>query len=229
MAEHTTLEDGAMPDTTLPIHPRTGLRAVGIVGGRPVWPIRGGSTAEPPTPPAAAPPAPAEPSPPAPGAQAAPAEDPMSTDAGRRALAAERQRAADEKKRADELDARLKAIEDKDRTELERATARLSEIEEKYATSEAQRLRLEVATEHHISAADLVLMTGTTRDELTAQAIRIAALNAGTAAATAPPAFAANPGQAAGNGTPAGPSKATLATGAELYQQRKPKPKPATL
>jgi hypothetical protein len=29
--------------STLPIHPLTGLRAVGIVGGRPVWPIRGGS------------------------------------------------------------------------------------------------------------------------------------------------------------------------------------------
>jgi hypothetical protein len=30
------------PDTSLPIHPRTGLRAVGIVRGRPVWPILGG-------------------------------------------------------------------------------------------------------------------------------------------------------------------------------------------
>lgn len=29
--------------TTLPIHPRTGLRAVGIVAGKPVWPIKGGS------------------------------------------------------------------------------------------------------------------------------------------------------------------------------------------
>lgn len=30
-----------MPET-LPLHPYTGLRAVGIVGGRPVWPILGG-------------------------------------------------------------------------------------------------------------------------------------------------------------------------------------------
>jgi Spy/CpxP family protein refolding chaperone len=43
--------------TMLPIHPRTGLQAVGIVKGRPVWPVRGGS--EPPEPPA--PPAPPEP------------------------------------------------------------------------------------------------------------------------------------------------------------------------
>lgn len=35
----------------LPIHPRTGLRAVGIVNGRPVWPIMGGSEPAPaPTP-----------------------------------------------------------------------------------------------------------------------------------------------------------------------------------
>lgn len=30
-------------EMTFPVHPRTGLPAVGIVGGRPVWPIRGGS------------------------------------------------------------------------------------------------------------------------------------------------------------------------------------------
>jgi hypothetical protein len=47
--------------TTLPTHPRTGLRAVGIVKGRPVWPILGGS--EPPEPPA--PPAPPQYTPPA--------------------------------------------------------------------------------------------------------------------------------------------------------------------
>jgi hypothetical protein len=31
-----------MSECTLPIHPRTGMRAVGIVAGRPVWPILGG-------------------------------------------------------------------------------------------------------------------------------------------------------------------------------------------
>lgn len=30
-------------DTVLPVHPYTGLRAVGIVAGRPVWPILGGA------------------------------------------------------------------------------------------------------------------------------------------------------------------------------------------
>jgi hypothetical protein len=32
-----------MDPLTLPIHPRTGLRAAGIVNGRPVWPILGGA------------------------------------------------------------------------------------------------------------------------------------------------------------------------------------------
>lgn len=49
--------------TALPIHPLTGLTALGIVGGKPVWPILGGSqpVGEPPAPvtPPATPPAPA--------------------------------------------------------------------------------------------------------------------------------------------------------------------------
>jgi HK97 family phage major capsid protein len=32
-----------MNTSSLPRHPRTGVRAVGIVGGRPVWPIKGGA------------------------------------------------------------------------------------------------------------------------------------------------------------------------------------------
>lgn len=43
----------------LPVHPVTGLRAVGLVDGRPVWPILGGS--EPPEPPEADPPPDAHP------------------------------------------------------------------------------------------------------------------------------------------------------------------------
>lgn len=35
-----------MDTTTLPIHPYTGLQAIGIVGGRPVWPVAGGSQPE---------------------------------------------------------------------------------------------------------------------------------------------------------------------------------------
>lgn len=40
----TSARPGASDEATaLPVHPRTGLTAVGIVGGKPVWPILGGS------------------------------------------------------------------------------------------------------------------------------------------------------------------------------------------
>lgn len=40
----TSKGPGALHDgTALPVHPRTGLTAVGIVAGKPVWPIRGAS------------------------------------------------------------------------------------------------------------------------------------------------------------------------------------------
>lgn len=50
----------------LPVHHRTGLRAVGIVNGRPVWPILGAAD-EPAQPPPAAPPTPPAGDPPDPG------------------------------------------------------------------------------------------------------------------------------------------------------------------
>lgn len=72
---------------SLPIHPRTRLRAVGIVGGRPVWPILGGSGDGPPAggdpgtgnPPTPAPPAPApDPPAPEPSGPGFPADTPVS-------------------------------------------------------------------------------------------------------------------------------------------------------
>ncbi len=145
----------------------------------------------------------------------------MDTDAGRRALAAERATATAEKKRADDLAARLQEIEDKDRSELEKATARYAELEKSYVAEQAQRLRLQVATQHKIGPDDLVLLTGTTEDDLNAQATRIAALNAAQAAAAAAPTFAANPAQAAGNGSPP-TKKSSVSSGREMYRQRHP-------
>lgn len=140
-------------------------------------------------------------------------------EAGKAALQKERADRKAAEKLAAELEARLKAIEDKDKTELERAQTRLAELEKNYATEQQQRLRLQVATAHGITSDDLVLMTGTTEEELTAQATRIAALNAQRAAATAPPAFAPAHGHQAGNGTPPAPA-ATVDAGRQLYLQK---------
>lgn len=167
---------------------------------------------EPQTPPAA--PQPTAPVPAAPPS----AEEPLG-DAGKRALEAERQARKAAEKAQKDLEDRLRAIEDKDKTELERAQQRLAELEKNYATEQQQRLRLQVASAHGVTADDLVLLTGSTEEELTAQATRIAALNTQRAAAMAPPAFAPAPAQMAGNGTPPAPA-ATVDAGRELYRQK---------
>jgi hypothetical protein len=140
------MEDRAMRNTTLPTHPtivdpRTGdpLRAVGIVEGRPVWPIMGASG---PIPgggqPPAAPPATGTPpaQPPAPGTPPAgaptpngqpgqgatpPPADPPLGEAGQRALAAERQFRADAEARATAAEQELAAIKATTQTDQEKA------------------------------------------------------------------------------------------------------------
>lgn len=158
------------------------------------------------------------PTPPAPPPPPTPPGEPLG-DGGKAALDAERKARRDAEKAAKELAERLKAIEDKDKSELEKAQALAADLQAKYATAEAQRLRLQVATTHGIGSDDLVLMTGTTEDELAAQARRIVALNTGRAAATAIPAFVPAPGQAAGNGTPPATTP-TVDAGRDLYRKK---------
>lgn len=166
------------------------------------------------TAPAAAPQQPAPPAPPA-----TTSDEPLG-EAGKAALEAERKARKDAERQLRELNERLQAFEDKDKSELERAQARLAELEKSYAAEQQQRLRLQVATAHGITSDDLVLLTGSTEEELVAQATRIAALNANRAAATAAPAFAPNPAQQAGNASPTPPA-ATVAAGRELYRAAK--------
>jgi hypothetical protein len=230
------LEDGAMPDI-LPIHPRTGLRAVGIAAGRPVWPIMGGSGDTPPpgaTPPAvpqqppSQPPAPVPHPPPsqpsATGTQNESQDPPTAVeqlgDAGKKALDEERRARREAEKARKGLEDQLRAIEDKDKSELERAQSRLADLEKSYAAAEAQRLRLHVATTHGVGADDLVLLTGATEEDLVAQAQRIAALNAYRDTAQAPPAFAPSLGQQAGNAAPAS-EKSSVARGRDMYRRRR--------
>lgn len=168
----------------------------------------------PPVPPAAPPAGPAAPppAPPAPGPAVPPAgtvDDPMDTDAGRRALAAERQRATEEKRRADALAEQveqMRAAQDQGKTDAERSAERIADLERRFADAEVQRLRLQAVTAHGLSPDDLVLLTATTEADLTAQAQRLVAR---AAAPPPPPAFVPNLGQAAGNAAP--PSRATSA------------------
>ncbi|MGB3443882.1 MAG: hypothetical protein WBA97_34525 [Actinophytocola sp.] len=192
-------------------HPHTGapLQAVGVVNGKPVWPILGGS--EPggePTPPAPVPTPPPAPAP-------TPPNEPLG-EPGKAALEAERKARKEAEKAAKDFEARLKAIEDKDKSELEKATARLAELEQNYGTERATRLRLEIASEFEIGKDDLVLLTATDEDGLRAQAERVKARN--DAAAGRPP--APLPGQ----GTPpAAPKTGSVSAGADEYRRKNQK------
>ncbi len=236
-----------MRTNTLPTHPsivdpRTGdpLRAVGIVGGRPVWPIMGASGPIPgggqpaappaappatgtPTPPAsnppaastpAAPAAPPAPAPPAAGATPTPNDqgDQPLGPAGLRALEAERERAEELTRQLAAVNQKVTEFEQAGMNDLQKAQAKVAELEQKLATESTERLRLKAATDHGVPATHLHLLTATDEASLKAQAASVQELltKAGVAA-TAP---APLPGQ----GTPQTPAAPTLTAGAALYQ-----------
>lgn len=132
---------------------------------------------------------------------------------GKAALSAERKARKEAERQLRELTTRLQAIEDKDKSELERAQARVSELEKQFGEERAQRLRLSVASQHSIPAEYVDLLTATDEEGLEAQATRVAQL----VKATAAPQFARNPGQGAGNGEPVTPS---VDSGRDLYRQK---------
>lgn len=126
---NTTLPE--MPTHPTIVDPRTGdpLRAVGIVGGRPVWPIMGASDpvpgggqppATPPAPPTAAPPAPNGTPPAGQGATPEPPDQPLG-EAGQRALAAERQFRSDAEAEAKALKDELETLKAATQTDQEKA------------------------------------------------------------------------------------------------------------
>lgn len=172
--------------TQLPVHPSTGLTAIGLLrDGRPIWPVMGGDgTTDPPVPPVPAPaPAPA-PTPPAP-TPPAPATDDTLGEGGKKALDAERARAKELEK---ELAKFRKAEQDKadlDKTEGEKRVA----AEERATKAELNVARLEVAAEKGLTPAQAKRLQGSTREELAADADQILIdfpVTPGTPAPTAP-------------------------------------------
>lgn len=132
---------------------------------------------------------------------------------GKAALSAERKARREAEKQLKELTSRLQAIEDKDKSELEKAQSRVAELEKQYGEERAQRLRLSVASQHSIPAEYVDLLTATDEEGLEQQAARVAQL----VKASSAPEFARNPGQGAGNGEPVKPS---VDSGRDLYRQK---------
>jgi hypothetical protein len=132
------MEDRAMRNTTLPIPPFTGQQAVGIVNGRPVYPIKGGSGpivggGQPPAPPATGTPLATPPgtppagtstpngTPPAASGATPPQSDQPLGEAGQRALASERQFRAEAETRATAAEQELATLKAASQTDQEKA------------------------------------------------------------------------------------------------------------
>jgi hypothetical protein len=136
------------------------------------------------TPPTPVPPANQPPSPPAPPGQPPATPPPAAGDGqlgetGLKALQAEREARKD-------LEAKLKALDPlsamvdqiragtgvpaKDQTEVEKLASELAEVKKQAADERGQRLRLEVAAEKGLTAAQAAWLSGSTKEEIAAKA-----------------------------------------------------------
>jgi len=91
-------------------------------------------------------------------------------DAGKKALDAERKNARAAARERDALAARLKEFEDRDKTETQKLAERAEAAERRAVELETRSLRLEVATEKGLTAAQAKRLVGATREELEADA-----------------------------------------------------------
>lgn len=149
----------------LPIHPRTGLTALGLRrNGQPIWPVRGASPDDPGEAGAGE------------GEQDNPEVPPGTGDAGKQAIDRMKQERNDERKARRALEARLAEYE---KAEQAKADAEKSEAEKRAAAeqraleAEQKLLRLEVAAEKGLTPAQAKWLVGASREELEANADEI--------------------------------------------------------
>lgn len=118
-------------------------------------------------------------------------------DAGKKALAEERKRAAVAEKEAKALKARLDEIETANLSELDKAKNRASEAETRLSQIEQTNTRMRVALEAGLPLEDVDRIKGETEDELLADAKSLAARLGKTAATPKPdPSQGARDGEA---------------------------------
>lgn len=91
-------------------------------------------------------------------------------DAGKKALDAERREKRAAEKRAVELEAKLKELEDRDKTESQRLGEAADAYQKRAVEAEARALRLEVAAEKGLTPSQAKRLVGDSRDELEADA-----------------------------------------------------------
>lgn len=97
-------------------------------------------------------------------------------DPGLRALNAERQAAREARQQAAQLQQQLDAINRQNMSDVQRAQAEAADWQRRFNEVEVQRLRYDAAMRHNVAAENMVLLTGSTAEELEAQAARLAQL-----------------------------------------------------
>src|SRR5215831_12333143 len=87
-----------------------------------------------------------------------------------------RREAAASRTQLAEQEARLKEYEDRDKTELEKATAQVAESERRASEAELRLLRYEVAAQHGLGVEAAAFLTGSTKEEMELRAEELAKL-----------------------------------------------------
>ncbi|MFC8531929.1 hypothetical protein [Nocardia sp. NPDC057227] len=156
----------------LPIHPTTGLRALGIGRRGPIWPIIGASEDHDPDEPAGddpvAPPQDDPPADPAPAFQPITSQADLDRIIGRR-VGQERAKYADYDDKSAKA-AEYEKLEDAKKSTEQRLNDQLNAANSKLAALELNQLRREIADAKGLPAKFAKRLTGTTREELEADA-----------------------------------------------------------
>lgn len=112
-----------------------------------------------------------------PPARATTDDEPLG-EPGKRALEAERKLRKDAEKAAAEAQALVKKFEDANKSELEKVTAKATEAAAELERIKAENLRMRVAAESGLPSDMFEFLTGTTEEQLSAQAEKLKAATA---------------------------------------------------
>jgi hypothetical protein len=99
---------------------------------------------------------------------------------GKKALEQERKARRDAERQLREQGEQLKALQDKDKSDSERLTEKITQLEKDLATATARADRYEVALDKGLDMTRAKRLTGTTREELEADADELQTWQAGT-------------------------------------------------
>ncbi|TPG05581.1 hypothetical protein EAH85_12680 [Curtobacterium flaccumfaciens] len=108
--------------------------------------------------------------------QGEPADAPDLGEAGKKAIAAERDARKAAEKTAADLKAQLDKIEQANLSDLEKAQKRAEAAEKALQTTQSESLRLKIAAKHGLTGDAVDLLHGSDEADLEARAARIAAL-----------------------------------------------------